>query len=275
MAVWNGSAWVYQAIKNAQVDAAAAIAYSKLALTGAIVNADISTSAALAYSKLNLAAAIKDSDIAAAQNLTKLSGVTGTPDGTKFLRDDGTWSLPAGLTLQRKSAATVVNNTVTDTDLLNAEITIGANSMTTTKVAHLVASGDALHNDGTNAGYPRFKLKLGATTLIDTGASSASSSTATATRYPWFVEAWIQNLGAANSQWITFKLFVGTISGGNAPAYASWATGEAQTSGNSFGAVNAGAVDTTLSQALILSCVNATAATLQETKLYCALLEIL
>jgi hypothetical protein len=50
--VYNGSSWVAQKIVNAQVDAAAAIAYSKLALTGSIVNADISASAAIARSKL-------------------------------------------------------------------------------------------------------------------------------------------------------------------------------------------------------------------------------
>lgn len=39
-------------IVNADVNAAAAIAYSKLALTGSIVNADVGASAAIAYSKL-------------------------------------------------------------------------------------------------------------------------------------------------------------------------------------------------------------------------------
>jgi hypothetical protein len=39
-------------ISNAQINASAAIAYSKLALTGSIVNADINASAAIAYSKL-------------------------------------------------------------------------------------------------------------------------------------------------------------------------------------------------------------------------------
>lgn len=40
-------------ITNAKIDAAAAIAYSKLALTGAIVNADIAAAAAIALSKLD------------------------------------------------------------------------------------------------------------------------------------------------------------------------------------------------------------------------------
>lgn len=53
---YNGSAWVADTIDNAKIDAAAAIAYSKLNLTGAIVNADISSSAAIDLSKLASAA---------------------------------------------------------------------------------------------------------------------------------------------------------------------------------------------------------------------------
>lgn len=48
---------------DAYVDAAAAIAYGKLNLTGSIVNADIAAAAAIAYSKLNLAGSITSNDI--------------------------------------------------------------------------------------------------------------------------------------------------------------------------------------------------------------------
>lgn len=51
-------------IVNADIAAAAAIAYSKLALSGSIVNSDISASAAIAYSKLALSASIVNADIA-------------------------------------------------------------------------------------------------------------------------------------------------------------------------------------------------------------------
>lgn len=82
-------------IVNADVSGSAAIAYSKLALSGAIVtgditdgtiaNADVSGSAAIAFSKLNI-------------SLSNVLGLyTGTPDGSKFLRDDGSWqSIPGG-----------------------------------------------------------------------------------------------------------------------------------------------------------------------------------
>lgn len=51
-------------IVNADISAGAAIAYSKLNLTGLVVNSDISSSAAIAYSKLSLAGAIQNSDLA-------------------------------------------------------------------------------------------------------------------------------------------------------------------------------------------------------------------
>jgi hypothetical protein len=50
-------------ISNSQVNASAAIAYSKLNLSGSIVNSDINSSAAIAYSKLNLTGDIVNSDI--------------------------------------------------------------------------------------------------------------------------------------------------------------------------------------------------------------------
>lgn len=52
------------AIVNADINASAAISYSKLALSGSLVNADISTGAAISYSKLALTGAILNADLA-------------------------------------------------------------------------------------------------------------------------------------------------------------------------------------------------------------------
>lgn len=52
-------------ITNTQIDAAAAITYTKLSLTNGIVNADINSAAAIAYSKLNLGGLVATQDIAA------------------------------------------------------------------------------------------------------------------------------------------------------------------------------------------------------------------
>jgi hypothetical protein len=65
-------------IVNADVNASAAIAYSKLNLSTSIVNADVSASAAIAYSKLNLATSIVNADISASAAIafSKLAALT-------------------------------------------------------------------------------------------------------------------------------------------------------------------------------------------------------
>ena len=62
-------------IVNADVAAAAAIAYSKLSLTGSIVNGDIAAGANISYAKLSLGSSIVNADIAAGAGIaySKLS----------------------------------------------------------------------------------------------------------------------------------------------------------------------------------------------------------
>ena len=59
----------YGKLFDAYVDAAAAIAYSKLNLAGQIKNTDVATAAAIAYSKLALTNSIVNGDVAAAANI--------------------------------------------------------------------------------------------------------------------------------------------------------------------------------------------------------------
>ena len=77
-------------IVNDDINASAAIAMSKLALS--ITNAEINASAAIAKSKLaNLDIVNADINASAAIALTKLA-TSGTPNNTNFLRGDGAWT---------------------------------------------------------------------------------------------------------------------------------------------------------------------------------------
>ena len=67
-------------IINTDVNAAAAIAYSKLNLANSIVNADINSSAAIAYSKLNLATSIVNADVSASAEIAISKLATLAPD---------------------------------------------------------------------------------------------------------------------------------------------------------------------------------------------------
>ncbi len=74
-AIAYGKLALTSSIVNGDVSNSAAIAYGKLALSGSIVNADVSASAAIAYGKLALSNSITNSDIAtgAAIALSKLA----------------------------------------------------------------------------------------------------------------------------------------------------------------------------------------------------------
>lgn len=78
----GGTATEYALIDNANVDASAAIAYSKLNLSTSIVNADVSASAAIAYSKLNLTGLIVSADLAGSIDATKIAD--GSVTSTEF-----------------------------------------------------------------------------------------------------------------------------------------------------------------------------------------------
>ena len=153
-------------IVNADVNASAAIAYSKLNLASSIVNADVSGSAAIAYSKLNLATSIVNADISttAAIGITKiangtanqlikanaaatanefatLSGGTGLSvtfgAGTIALANTGVTSIVAGtgISVSGATGAVTVNSSITQYTDENAQDAVGAMVASSTKVS--------------------------------------------------------------------------------------------------------------------------------------------
>lgn len=91
-------------ITDVKVNAAAAIAYSKLALTNSIQNADIQANAITTSKVANgtvTTAKMADASVTGVKivdntiTLAKISA-TGTKDSTTFLRGDGTWATPTG-----------------------------------------------------------------------------------------------------------------------------------------------------------------------------------
>jgi hypothetical protein len=140
-------------------------------------------------------AQIVDGNVAAAQNLTKLAAVAGAPDGTKYLRDDGTWATPpggggGGATRYVKTTQKDVVNTVSKVDLLNSEISIAANVMTGSGALKFRCGGDYLNNSGANQRIT-LELALGGTVLWETGQSDAL--TISTNRHGWALDMVLQS----------------------------------------------------------------------------------
>ena len=92
---------------NADINASAAIAYSKLALTGSIVNADINASAAIAYSKLALTGSIVNADIDASADIARTKIASGSAN--HVVVNDGAGALSSVATLPVSQGGTGLN----------------------------------------------------------------------------------------------------------------------------------------------------------------------
>jgi len=163
----NSSNIVDDSIVNADINASAAIAYTKLALSNTIVNADINASAAIAYSKLALSNTILNADInaSAAIALSKLA----------------TGALPTAITI---ASANIVDDSIMDVDV-NASAAIALSKLATGALptAITIASAnivdDSIMNADINsaAAIARTKLAVGTANhvIINTAGGVLSS----------------------------------------------------------------------------------------------------
>lgn len=117
-------------ITNTQIDAAAAIAYSKLALTGLIVNADISGSAAIGYGKLALTNSIVAGDLTSSSVTMAKIAQAGATSGQVITWNGSAWA-PAtptaggtvtSVALSLPGIFTVSGSPVTTTGTLTASL---------------------------------------------------------------------------------------------------------------------------------------------------------
>ena len=237
-------------ILNKNVDPAAAIAKSKLDLTGAngIVNADVAAAAAIAYSKLNLANSIVSSDIvdgtitnsdinaAASINLSKLAVVP-------------------GYAYERRTTAVDVNNTSTEKSLYDGSTasastgwTIAGGDLSTNKLYRLTLMGDALYNNSATDTLT-LKIKFNNVGMYQYTPFPGSAVGTGAARHPWTLTIWLANLGATNSQLMT-AVMTGENMNTGTPTTGKGIIDMANNRLQGGTAQGTGAVDTTTSQKL-------------------------
>ena len=181
-------------IINADINASAAIAYSKLNLGTSIVNTDIATGAAIAYSKLNLATSIVNADISASAAIdkTKISGTavtvadTGTVTSTMIL--DGTIlnadiNASAAIAPSKISGTAIVTN---DASYLNPAGSILAYAGINTPTGWLLCAGQDVSRTTYATLFAAISTSFATATTTNTSTTvSGLTDMATATHVGW------------------------------------------------------------------------------------------
>lgn len=117
-------------IVNADISASAAIAKAKLDLSNSIVNADIGNAAAIAYSKLNLASSIQDTDLsnpnqyirsranaASNQAVARVGGQNASSSGTSGRIEYFPWIIDRTITLKELRLDVTASSTAGTADV--------------------------------------------------------------------------------------------------------------------------------------------------------------
>ena len=143
-------------IVNADVNSAAAIAYSKLALSSGIVNTDISASAAIAYGKLALSSGIVNTDISASaavaySKLALSNGIVNADINSAAAIAYSKLALSSGIvnTDISASAAIVYSKLALSSGIVNTDINSAA-AIVDTKLATISTAGK-VSNSATTA----------------------------------------------------------------------------------------------------------------------------
>ncbi len=167
-----------------------------------------------------------------------------------------------------KVTTKTVTSTTTETDLFNGEIVIPAAAAGSNQPIYGWASIDIKNATGSATNSPRFNLKLGATTIFDTGVTGGTPIANSATRGSGRIEFYIQEMAATNAQeatfwgWLVDGAKVGFTTGSG--VYAVNGTSD----GLKFFGRNATTVDMTSAQTLALTVINPSSSASFETVLY-------
>lgn len=219
-----------------------------------------------------LAAAINGVDAAGNFLIASLAGYPSS--ALKFLRGDGSW-VTAAQGMYRKTTAKTVNNTVTETDLLNGEITLGAGVPGTTGMVRLTLLLDGLNNSGGAVTWT-FKVKFGGSTIF--GAGPLSVAAQGGSRFGIRLEVELLNLGAANSNVVRTKLLIPSAALNAIIVGSAGLSFQGEGTGDKWHVVEESApctIDTATSKLVEVTVTHGTAAATVETKLYGAVVEIL
>lgn len=165
------------ALTNSNISASAAIAYSKLDLTGSIIDADINASAAIAYSKLNLSSSIVDADIASAAAITRSKLAAGSANRLVVNNASGVMSDAAAITADRALISDTngipTHSAVTATELgYVSGVTSGIQGQLNAKAD----DADVIKKDGSVAFTA--DQSMGGSKLTNVGSPSASTDAA-------------------------------------------------------------------------------------------------